>query len=96
MKSKLKILSIFVVMFFASFVPESNHELFGDWHCKGGTTIVNEHGVDVQGCNYANYMSHNPTWHWGIRHWVWLLAGLTFSIWTIAEVINEASKENGK
>jgi hypothetical protein len=37
-------------------------------------------------------MTHNPTWHWGIRHWLWLLAGLTFSVWTIVEVIIEENK----
>jgi hypothetical protein len=93
MKSKLKILVVFVVMFCASFIPESNHELFGDWNCKGGVTIVNEHNTDVKGCNYGAYMTHNPTWHWGIRHWLWLLAGVTFSIWTIVDVIIEIEKK---
>ena len=90
MKSKLKILVVFVVMFCASFIPESNHILFGDWKCKG--TIVTYDKNDnrfIAGCKYEGYNSHNPTWHWGIRHWIWLFAGVTFSIWTIAEVIKE-------
>jgi hypothetical protein len=94
MKSKLKILAVFVVMFFASFVPESNHELFGDWKCKGGQMIRYENKpTEYIGCQYTGGgVQHNPTWHWGIRHWVWLLTGLTFSIWTIVEVITEKTK----
>ena len=81
-------------MFFASFVPENNHELFGDWHCKGGVTIVNEHDVDIKGCNYGTAMTHNSTWHWGVRHWIWLLAGLTFSVWTVVDIFIEHDKKN--
>lgn len=81
-------------MFFASFVPENNHELFGDWLCKGRVTIVNEDSVDVKGCDYGSYMTHNSTWHWGVRHWIWLLAGLTFSVWTVVDIFIEHDKKN--
>lgn len=94
MKNKIKILVVFSVMFFASFVPENNHELFGDWQCKGGVTIINEHDVDIKGCNYGTAMTHNTTWHWGVRHWIWLLAGLTFSVWTVVDIFIEHDKKN--
>jgi hypothetical protein len=94
MKNKIKILVVFAVMFFASFVPENNHELFGDWRCKGGFTIINEHDVDIKGCNYGTAMTHNSTWHWGVRHWIWLLAGLTFSVWTVIDIFIEHDKKN--
>jgi hypothetical protein len=93
MKSKLKILVVFVVMFCATFVPESNHELFGDWKCKGSEAKWDKDDYwSIKGCGYNGGMSHDPSWHWGTRHWIWLLAGVTFSIWTIAEVIIDAQK----
>lgn len=93
MKSKLKILVVFVVMFFASFIPESNHQLFGDWHCKGNTIeSTNDDDLVIIGCRYEGYREHGSTWHWGSRHWIWLIAGATFSIWTVFETIYEASK----
>ena len=92
MKSKLKILAIFIVMFLASFVPESNHELFGDWKCQGARL---EKSIDYNehfSCKYGT-VEHGATWHWGIRHWIWLMAGLTFSVWTVIEVVDQASKK---
>jgi hypothetical protein len=90
MKNKIKIFAIFVMMFFASFVPESNHELFGDWRCKGGHVIYHEYkSNEYIGCQYGADDHHSSTWHWGARHWIWLLAGLTFTTWTIVEIINK-------
>lgn len=80
-------------MFCATFVPESNHELFGDWKCKGSEAKWDKDDYwSIKGCGYNGGMSHDPSWHWGTRHWIWLLAGVTFSIWTIAEVIIDAQK----
>jgi hypothetical protein len=94
MKNKIKILVVFAVMFFASFVPENNHKLFGDWHCKGGQIIVNEGPDEYKECQYGPSMSHSSTWHWGVRHWIWLLAGLTFSAWTVIDMFIEHDKKN--
>lgn len=97
MKSKLKILVVFVMMFFASFVPESNHELFGDWKCNGTSVHYDKNDNHfLVGCKYEGYNSHNPSWHWGTRHWIWLLTGITFSIWTVVEVVIEAEKNSRK
>ena len=95
MKSKLKILVVFVVMFSASFVPESNHEMFGDWKCKGGKIEFKNDDMLREGCTYYDN-SHGPSWHWGMRHWIWLFAGITFSIWTVVDIIVEADKKSGK
>jgi hypothetical protein len=97
MKSKLKILVVFVVMFFASFIPDSNHKLFGDWLCKGNyiTHDKNDNAI-ITGCKYEGYNAHNSTWHWGSRHWLFLIAGLTFSVWTIIDVIIEEDKKHKK
>jgi hypothetical protein len=89
MKSKLKILAVFAVMFTASFIPESNHQLFGDWRCKGNTIESSGDDTVIIGCKYEGYNEHGSTWHWGTRHWIWLAAGLTFSIWTVVDVISK-------
>lgn len=91
MKYKLKILLMFIVIMGMSFIPESNHELFGDWLCKGGVSDLIEGNHIVKGCTY-HFNTHNPTWHWGFRHWTWVFMGLTFCIWTVAETINENNK----
>ena len=93
MKSKIKILVIFLVMFFASFIPESNHQLFGDWKCQGARFEYGEDHNKHYGCKYGT-VEHGATWHWGTRHWIWVLTGLTFSIWTIVEVISENDKKS--
>lgn len=94
MKSKLKILVVFIVMFCASFIPDQNHELFGDWKCKGRLSWWDDNGKrQNEGCRYGAPV-HDPSWHWGTRHWIWLFTGITFSIWTIAEVIIDAEKKS--
>jgi hypothetical protein len=89
---KLKIALLFVVIFCMSFIPEWWPELFGDWHCNGGINEWQE-GPDVhEGCSYNN-VTHAPTWHWGYRHWIWMFAGLTMTIWTVVDIIIKASKD---
>jgi hypothetical protein len=84
---------MFLVMGLMSFIPENNPALFGDYVCKGseyeklGKTYV------TRGCS-VNAGAHEPSMHWGFRHWVWFAAGLTFAIWTIVEVIDNAQKKS--
>lgn len=93
MKSKIRILAVFLVMFCASFVPENNHKFFGDYKCQGSKGQWDEKGYwSVKGCQYRA-VSHHSTWHWGVRHWIWLFAGITFSVWTISEVIIDSQKK---
>jgi hypothetical protein len=88
MKNKLKILVMFAVIFCMSFVPDYTHELFGDWQCNGGKVEYINNNLIREGCLYS-HDTHGPSWHWGFRHWLWVIAGLTFTIWTIIDTVSD-------
>lgn len=90
-KYKLKVLSMFLVMGLMSFVPEKNPELFGDFTCEGSVLRETKNIKYIDGCRLSGN-PHSPSTHWGFRHWIWFAAGLTFAIWTVAEVIDSAQK----
>jgi hypothetical protein len=77
----LRIVFIFAIVMFLSFIPDSFHEFFGDWHCNGTEVIRAANGdfMHYAGCR-ENY-EHGPTWHWGFRHWIWMLMGLSLFIY---------------
>ena len=83
-KLKLKIMGLFLVIIFASFIPEMIPEFFGDWKCEG---------FDA-GCRYTN--SHAPTIHYGFRHWMWILMGFILFMISIVNIIEEAELEEEK
>jgi hypothetical protein len=86
-------------MFAASFIPENFREVFGDWKCNGTGK-----GIPVQmngytrlifdGCNMTNAVIdyHLPTWHWGFRHYLWVLLGFVMLIVNATKLIQEAKK----
>jgi hypothetical protein len=73
-----------------SFIPENNPEVFGDYTCKGSTMEYSKDDkyISLDGCRVTGN-AHSPTRHWGFRHWIWFIAGLTFAVWTIIEVIDQ-------
>jgi hypothetical protein len=71
-----------------SFIPESNPEFFGDWQCNGGNQFKSE------GCMYGVDSIHGPKWHWGFRHWIWMLMGLTLFIYNAVIIIIKLDKES--
>ena len=61
---------------------------FGDWLCQGsGEAIPNTY--HYTGCNYAGNGFHDPEWHWGFRHYVWMVMG---AVLTIIRAIGLAKK----
>ena len=82
---------MFLVMGLMSFVPEKNPELFGDFTCEGSGLRETKNIKYIDGCRLS-CNPHSPSTHWGFRHWIWFAAGLTFAIWTVAEVIDSAQK----
>lgn len=95
MKAKLKIVFGFFIVFLMSFVPELNHDLFGDWICQGATIdaeVLKKNHYLTHGCQYGPRSVHDPMMHYGFRHWVWIFCGITFFIWNIVEVINKEKK----
>ena len=84
------LISVFIMIF--SFVPENAREFFGDWQCQGSGEAIKD-TYHYTGCNYGGGGYHDPEWHWGFRHYVWMLTG--FAI-TIVRVIGLISKYEGK
>ena len=89
---QLRLLLMFAIIMAASFIPEYNHELFGDWKCEGSGKVIKEisyGGVIYEKCNYAEFTYHNSMWHWGFRHYIWVIMGLTFTIINVHSIFNQ-------
>lgn len=91
----LRIVLLFVIIMFMSFIPDNYHDFFGDYHCHGTETIRNADGSfnHYEGCEVMNY-EHGATWHWGFRHWVWMLMGLALFIYNAVLLITEIDRHN--
>ena len=92
MKNKLRLVAIFAIAMLFSFIPETFPDFFGDWVCQGGKYQYVENGPDIhEGCMYGINASnsHNPTTHWGFRHWMWTLCGASLFIWNIVELVDK-------
>jgi hypothetical protein len=97
MKQKLKLLLVCAFIMSASFLTESFRSFFGDWKCEGSGEYViegNNYGIHYTKCNYSGNMTnyHNPTYHWGFRHWVFFAFGMTITIMSIVEIIETKNK----
>lgn len=91
MKIQFRIFMIFAVIFFASFIPENFHEFFGDWLCQGSGTRLSDSYL-YSGCNHLQAGYHLPEWHWGFRHYVWLVMGATLALYNAVMLISEEDK----
>ena len=90
MTTKLKLISIFAIVILVSFIPESFPDFFGDWTCNGGSYTENYKRV---GCLYGENYQHNPTTHWGFRHWMWTICGVCLFIWNVIELFPKKWRE---
>lgn len=73
----LQVIIIFMTVILVSFIPDSLHDFFGDWVCKGG--YYDKELQYFVGCNHGNG-SHDPELHWGYRHWIWCLMGFVLFV----------------
>jgi len=89
----LKVILLFTVAIFSTFIGEYLHEFLGYWKCEGsGQRIVDTY--DYQNCNYADVGNHKPMWHWGYRHWLYLIMCITLFIIQVADIISFADAED--
>lgn len=92
-KLSIRIILLFSVAIFSTFIPESFPEFFGDWMCEGSkygkiikaTEATWEHYEKV-GCDYVSSI-HNPTLHWGYRHYLYLVMCLVLFIIQVNDII---------
>ena len=81
-RASIRVVLIFVMAIFVSFIPEQIPDFFGDWACKG--------------CNYGEAgfeRIHAPQIHWGYRHWLFFSMGLVLFIMQVVDIIVESEKK---
>ncbi len=74
-----------------SFVADEFHDFFGDHKCSGAVYEKYRSGDiyrTIKGCTYGDFGEHGPTWHWGYRHWVFILMGICLFIVSVVRVVN--------
>jgi hypothetical protein len=82
LKGKLKLALVFITIMGASFIPGYFPEFFGDWVCKGGGK-----------CSHLRcFYNSPPTLHYGFRHWIFILMGITFTIISLTEISEKEKK----
>lgn len=82
MKISIRIIGLFSAAILLSFIPEIFPAFFGDWICNG--------------CNYGEAgvsYCHAPQLHWGYRHWLYFLMGITLFITQAVYIIIYAQKD---
>lgn len=97
----INIILIFAIVIGMSFAADNLHEFLGDNHCigrffKGGNSmdLNNFYGCDDTHGATA-YQTHPATWHWGYRHWVWMLMGFCLFVTQVIRIGSIINK-NGK
>lgn len=75
----------------SSLIPDLFPNIFGDWHCVGSGKRMDDYNYPL--CNYAGHGFHNPMWHWGYRHWVWITMGLFLFIVQFVRIIDLIDKK---
>ena len=97
-KISIRIIALFSIAIVLSFIPEYLHDLFGDWYCSGSGIFVkiDDYRSHYTTCDYANNGYHLPMWHWGYRHWLWLMMGISLAIVQIVGIVNliNSTKQN--
>ena len=79
-KVSINIILVFLIVMLASLIPGTYPEFFGDWFCKGSGVRRADYSYPL--CDYgvgANQF-HLPVWHWGYRHWIWMVMGISLFI----------------
>ena len=87
-KAAIQIALLFNAAIIGSFIPESFPSYFGDWICNGSGNHYN--GIGLY-CTFPE--PHHPEWHWGNRHWLWMLMSLSLFILGSVTIINYLDKE---
>ena len=78
---------MFVCAILFSVIPEYL-PVFGDWECTGsGNYIHVSFSSHYERCNYASRNYHDACTHWGYRHWLLCLMGISLFILQLAGLI---------
>jgi hypothetical protein len=89
-KLSVKVVLLFAIPIFMSFLPELYPVFFGDWFCMGSGEHLE--GVNsYRSCNHLGGFNgfHLKSWHWGYRHWAFVLMGLVIFIVQAFDLISD-------
>jgi hypothetical protein len=99
----LQVVLIFLVLIVASFIPDQFPDFFGDQNCDG--YILERGWKEVNGkldyvvlrkagtCTVF-FSQHGPGSHWGYRHFLFFLMGLTLVVLQILRLVKTYSKNS--
>lgn len=87
-KVSLRVIAIFMLAIFSSFIPDTFPELFGDVKCQG---YVYE-GLNLVGCkippdNWNIPHEHGAYSHWGARHYMWAWMNFCLALIQVVSII---------
>jgi hypothetical protein len=90
LKLTFRIFLLGLTAMLASYLPELFPNFFGDWLCEGtGNYLDNLHHFER--CNYVaqinTYNFHYPKWHWGYRHYMYIVTCFTLLTVQIIDII---------
>lgn len=85
----IRVIILFTIAIFSTFVPELYRPFFGDWFCEGAIRDDTWHLI---GCQYTDWGTHDSTWHWGYRHWLYLMMCLSLFIIQVVQIIKIVEK----
>ncbi len=81
----IRIIISFTIIILSSLLPDMFPEFFGDTYCMG--YIPDGIRLCFRSPGY-----HNPEWHYGYRHWIFISMGLSLFIQQVFYVGNKLNK----
>ena len=94
----LKVIMLFTIAIFSTFIGEYLHSFLGDWNCTGtkigafiAETQTSYSNYELAGCDYGD--RHLATLHWGYRHWIYLTMCVTLFVIQVVDIIRYAGPE---
>lgn len=82
---------VFVAAITVSLIGDCLHGILGDWKCKGSGLKINWN--QYQFCNFAACDAHEPTWHWGWRHWLFMMMGVCLFFIQAVDIVHFIDKK---
>ncbi len=79
-----KVIILFTIAIFSTFIGDYLHSFFDDVYCK------------TTGCKYLSTNHTLPGWHWGYRHWLYLTMCSTLFIVQVCDIVSFAEADEHK
>lgn len=88
----IRIILLFVTAILLSLLPDYFREFFGDTLCNGISADLNTHKEEY----FFHYggTHRDLLYHWGYRHWLFLLMGISLAAVQVANIVSIIGKED--